>query len=215
MCCLYNIIKKKNNYSYTYSNTNNTIIVLVLVQVLMFKWITIVKCVKFLSNKTKSKYNHFISKSYQEFDKCKHILLSLKDIDINDVYEAFYLYFIEHNKKFDYYLVKCQFKLVFDDSPYCPHVTSKLSDKKTLIPWKSRLEEVIDDLKNKGYTFNQIAEMHIITIANKLVMSYVFYIEHNMHAVEWKLNALISKNKSLINNFNRNWWHPVKRKFER
>ena len=33
-------------------------------------------------------------------------------------------------KKFDYYLVKCDFKLVFIDYQYCPYVTSKLSDKK-------------------------------------------------------------------------------------
>ena len=47
--------------------------------------------------KPKRKYNHFKSKFHQEFDQCKHILLSLKDIDINDADEAFYLYIIEHN----------------------------------------------------------------------------------------------------------------------
>ena len=49
--------------------------------------------------KAKSKYKHFKSKSHQEFNKCKHIILSYKDIDINDVDEAFYLYIIEHKKK--------------------------------------------------------------------------------------------------------------------
>ena len=56
--------------------------------------------------------------------------------------------------------------------------------------------------------------MHIITIAHTLDMSYDFYIKHNMHAVEWKLNAIINKNKSLINKFDRNWRHPLNRKFE-
>ena len=56
--------------------------------------------------------------------------------------------------------------------------------------------------------------MNIITIANKLDMTYDFYIKHNMHAVEWKLNAMINKNKSLIDNFNRNCRHPLNRKFE-
>ena len=49
--------------------------------------------------KSKSKYNHFKSESHQELDKCKHIILSLKDIDINDVDEAFYLYNMELHKK--------------------------------------------------------------------------------------------------------------------
>ena len=53
----------------------------------------------------------------------------------------------------------------------------------------------MDDFKNKGYTFNHVAEMNIITIANKLDMSYDFCIKHNMHAVEWKINAMINKKK--------------------
>ena len=91
---------------------------------------------------------------------------------------------------------------------------SKLSDNKKMIPWKNFLEEVIDDFNDKGYTFNHIAEMHIITIAHKMDMSYDFYIKHNMHAVEWKTNAMINKSKNLINKFPRNWRHPLYRKNE-
>ena len=40
--------------------------------------------------KTKNKHKYFKSKSHIEFDKCKHVILSHKDIDINDVDEAFY-----------------------------------------------------------------------------------------------------------------------------
>ena len=110
--------------------------------------------------------------------------------------------------------MKSQFKLVYTDYQFCPFVTSNLFDNKTLTLWKSWLEEKIDGVKNKGYTFNHIAEMHIITIANKMNMSYDFYIKRNMHAVQWIINALNNKNKSLINNFNRNWRHPLNRKFE-
>ena len=61
--------------------------------------------------------------------------MSLKNFDINDVDVAFYLYVVEHNKKFDYYLVRCEFKLVFNDYQYCPYVMSMLSDNKTMISW--------------------------------------------------------------------------------
>ena len=91
---------------------------------------------------------------------------------------------------------------------------SIVSDKKTTISWKSFLMKVIDDFKDKGYIFNHIAEMHIITIAIKLDMSYDFYIKHNMCALEWKLNAMVYKNKSLIIKFPRNWRHLLNRKFE-
>ena len=72
--------------------------------------------------------------------------------------------------------------------------------------------KVIDDSKDKGYTFNHIAEKHIITIAKTMDMSYDFYIKHNMCAIEWKLNAMINKNKSSINKIPRNWRHPLNRK---
>ena len=83
-----------------------------------------------------------------------------------------------------------------------------------MIPWKKILEKVIDDFKDKGYIFNHIAEMHIITIAHKMDMSYDFYIKHNMHAVEWEIYAVINKNKNLFNKFRRSWRHPYNRKFE-
>ena len=55
-------------------------------------------------------------------------MLSHKNIDKNDVNEAFHLYLREHNKKVDYYLVRCEFELVFNDYQYCPYVMSELSD---------------------------------------------------------------------------------------
>ena len=75
------------------------------------------------------------------------------------------------------------------------------------------LEKVIDAFKNKGYNFNHIEEVNILTIANNKDVSY-FYIKHYMHAVEWKTNATIRRNESLINIFNRNWRHPLYRKIE-
>ena len=164
--------------------------------------------------KAKNKDKHLKSKSHHEFDKCKHIILSHKDTDINHIDEMFYLYIIEHNRKFESYIIKCEFKLVFNDYQYSPYVTSNVSDNKTMISWKHFLVKVIDDFKDKGYNFSHIAEMHIITIANKRDMSYDFYIKHNMCASEWKLNAMVNENKSLIIKFPRDWRHPLNRKFE-
>ena len=62
------------------------------------------------------------------------------------------------------------------------------------------LDKVNNDFKNKEYNVSHIAEMNIITIVNKLELSHDFYIKHNMHAVEWKLNAMINNNKNLIKN---------------
>ena len=46
--------------------------------------------------------------------------------------------------------------------------------------------------------------MDIITLAHKRDMTYDFYLKHNMSAFEWKLNAMINKDKCLINEFPQN-----------
>ena len=66
--------------------------------------------------KRKSKHSHLKSKSHKEFEKCKHIILLLKNVDLKDVDEIFYLYMKDHNKKFNHYLLKGQFKLVFNNN---------------------------------------------------------------------------------------------------
>ena len=74
----------------------------------------------------------------------------------------FYAYIIQHNKKYDYYLIKCQFKLVSSVNNYSPYVTSKLFDNKTMIAWQNFSEKVIDDFE-KRYNSHHIEELNIIT----------------------------------------------------
>ena len=83
-----------------------------------------------------------------------------------------------------------------------------------MISWKKYLENVIDDFRNKGYNFNHIEEKNIKTISNKIDVSYHLYIKKIMHAIEWKLNSLVNKNKSLIKKVPPNWRHPLKTEFE-
>ena len=44
-------------------------------------------------------------------------------------------------------------------------------------------------------------------------MSCDFYIRHNMHAVEWKLNAMVNKSKTLFNKLDRSKGHLLITKF--
>ena len=134
---------------------------------------------------------------------------------MKNVDEVFYLYLIEHNKKFDHYVVKCEFKLLFNDYEFCPHITSKLSFNKRKITLSKLLKAMVDDLEDKGYVFNHIERMDIITFANKRYMAFDFYLQYNMCAFEWKLNQIINKKKSLFNNFPQTWRHPLNRYFER
>ena len=95
-----------------------------------------------------------------------------------------FMHTISNIENYDYYLNKCRLDLEFKDNQYRSYVTFKLFDNKKMISWSKFLEKIFNDLKEKAYKFNHIAEMNTITIANKMDMSNDFYIKHNMCALE-------------------------------
>ena len=121
---------------------------------------------------------------------------------------------IAHNKKFNQYLSKGQFKLVFNNNQDCKYLMTDMINNTTNTSWSNYLREAIDNLKEEGYDFNQIAEMDFITLAHKRDMTYDFDLKHNMPAFELKLNALINKDKNQINKLPRIWRHPNNTKFD-
>ena len=71
------------------------------------------------TNELESKSRHFQSNVHKELDRYKHIKLTIGNPNKNDIDGTFYAYFIEHNKKYDYYSIKCEFKLIFNGNQYC------------------------------------------------------------------------------------------------
>ena len=111
------------------------------------------------------------------------------------------------------YLVKCEFKSVL---MIMNIVHMSLLNYLIIKRWflgRISSKKRIDDFEKQGYNFNHIAEMNNITKANKKDMSYDFYIRYIMPTVEWRLSAIINKNKNLINKFSRKWRHSLIRKF--
>ena len=92
-------------------------------------------------------------------------MLSLKNVDIKDVDEILYLYMKDHNKKFNHYLLKGEFKLVFNDNQECKYLITGMINKTTNISWSNYLRDAINNLKEERYDFNHIVEMIIITLA--------------------------------------------------
>ena len=103
--------------------------------------------------------------------KKKHIKLSLKSVDLKDFEEILYLFTKNHNK--NHYLLKGQFKLVFNNQDF-KFVMTDMIDIETSISWSNYLREIIDNIKEEGYHFNHIAEMDIITLAHKRDMTHNF-----------------------------------------
>ena len=119
----------------------------------------------------------------------------------------------DHNKKPNQYLLKGHFKLDFNKNQNCKCLVTDMINNTTNISWSNYLREAINRLKEEGYHFSQIAEMDIVTLAQKRDMTYDFYLKHNMPALERKLNAMINKDKNLINKFPQIWRHPINMKF--
>ena len=122
--------------------------------------------------KKKSKNSHLKSKSHKEFEEYKHIILSLKNVELKDVDEILYLYMKDHNKNFNHYLSKGQFKLVFNNNQDCKNLITGMINNVTNISWSNYLREAINSFKKEGYVFNHIAEMDIITLAHERDMTY-------------------------------------------
>ena len=83
--------------------------------------------------KKKSKNSHLKSKSHKEIEIYKHIILSLKNVDLKNVDETFYLYLKDHNKKFNHYLLTGEFKLDFNNNQDCKYVLTGMIDNRTFI----------------------------------------------------------------------------------
>ena len=124
--------------------------------------------------------------------------MTSKNPNINKINDRRDSYISEHDIKYDYHLIKNDFDLVSSNYEDCSHLKCDYLNNNIVFSWQNVLEEVIDDYKDKGYTFDQIDELNIITIADKMDMSYDFDIKHNMHAVEWKVISMINKDKTLI-----------------
>ena len=123
--------------------------------------------------KKKNKNSHLKFKSHKEFEKYKHVILSLKNVDIKVVDGILYLYTKDHNEKFNHYLLKGQLKQVFNYQVF-KYAMTDMIDNKTSFSWSNYLKEIFDILKEKGYHFNHIAEMVIITLAHKRDLTYNF-----------------------------------------
>ena len=160
-----------------------------------------------LDIKKKSKYSHIKSKPHKEFERYKHIIASFKNVNIKDVHEILFLYVKDYNKKFTQYFSKGQFKLDFNNHD-CKYLMTDMIHNATNVSWSNYLRDVISNLKEEGYDFSHITEMDTITLAHKRDMTYDHYLKHNISAFEWKLHAMINKDKNLIKKFQKNWRHP-------
>ena len=96
-------------------------------------------------NEINSKYSQLNALSYEEFDRFKHMNLTIANPDINEINDQIDSYKSEHDEKNDYYLIKYDFKLVFNNYEDSPHLKSTSFNSKIMFSLKSFLEDVSND----------------------------------------------------------------------
>ena len=67
--------------------------------------------------------------------------------------------------------MKGEFELVFNNNQDCNYIMTGMIDNRTFISWSNYLREAVNDVKEEGCHFNHIAEMDILTIAQKRDMT--------------------------------------------
>ena len=68
-------------------------------------------CNKFIKPKSKSK--QFESNIHKNLDKHKHIKVTINNPKLDNIDKKFYTHLNEYDNKYEYYLVRCEFKLCF------------------------------------------------------------------------------------------------------
>ena len=139
----------------------------------------------------KSAKKRIQSKRHQYFAQSYRYVEVFENVDIEDVDYSYNNFIKEHNRRFEKYIVQCQFNFHFDNC--LPGITSALFNKDTVFDLKDFLLKVISDFNDKGYKFSHISRMHINTHNLKKDMTYYFNMNTPMSAVERKININLKK----------------------
>ena len=145
-------------------------------------------------------------------DKCFYTKYTVNNIKINEFDKKFNYYIFNHNKKFDFYYIDCEFEILFDDN-YTANIEINYHYNTDYINIKSYLLFYIDICEINGYKFKNINHMIIKTISCKCNISYKQYINNPMSMLERRINFIIARKPKLINCLNRNKNHPLIRKY--
>ena len=135
----------------------------------------------------KSKNKHSKSIPHNELEKSFCIIHSIENPEFFNVDDLYNDFINNHNKKYYFYNVKCNFNFIFDNI-FLPCIESDLYTNKTICYWKKYLIHAIQDFINQGYKFSLNSNMNIITINIKMNMTYEYYINQPMSMCERKIN---------------------------
>ena len=119
----------------------------------------------------------------------------------------------DYNKKFEFYLIYCKWKLHFSDT-----IIDVKSDRLyNIFPpsWNLRswLISKIESLENDECIFSHISIMEIVFINHWRNATYEHYLKIPKTMLEWSMIKKLAINPQLIKAFNINTYYPLIRKY--
>ena len=133
-----------------------------------------------------SEYNPPIGLPHSQTEnpfRIKHTIKNPNFFVIDKIYND---YITDHNKKYNLFLAKCDFTIIFNNDLSKPILIETDLYHTTLNNLRRYSLNKIHKFIEKGYIISHIDEMNITTINDKMFMTYKYYITCPMPALEIK-----------------------------
>ena len=154
-------------------------------------------------------YSATLSKTYHRSLYKKY---TINNINLDDFDKILSDYISQNNKKFYLYFFKLTFELKINNNiTQC--IETNYYSNYAMQDIKSDLLCYIEYFIWKGFEFCHINYKSIDSINDRCNMTYEYYINQPMPALELRLNMIIAKNPESINSLDRTKNHPLIRKY--
>ena len=138
--------------------------------------------------------NNYISSLVKDDNKFIYMRDIFNKVDINNFEKIFNNYITNHNKKFDFYYINCEFQITTDNRLL--NIEINFHHNTDYINLKSYLYFYTESHRIKKFKINH---MIINTISCLCNMTYKYYLTNPMSMLERRMNYIIIKNPKLIN----------------
>ena len=168
------------------------------------------------SIKIRSKKKHLNSryhKSITESIICKYTVKNPSFLHMEVILKKFV---DVYNKKFEFYLILCKWKLHFSDTIINVKSERLYNIERKYETWNLRtflISKIEYFERVTDHKFSHISGMNIVFITDLRNMTYDHYIKLPKPMLEWTIIKKLSYNPNLIKAFNINSNHPLKRQY--
>ena len=152
--------------------------------------------------------NNYLSSLVKNDNKFIYMKYIINKVNINNFDKIFNNYITNHNKKFDFYYINCEFQM--ETNNRLVNIEIIFHHNTDYINLKSYLYFYTESHRIKNFKINQ---MIINTISCLCNMTYKYYLLNPMPMLERRMNFIIARNPQLINTLDRNKNHPLIRKY--